>query len=62
MGDDRTRVTATLPRKDVEFLDELGMDCKEQGGKMLSRCEVVRALIKAAQNLDVEPDDLREEK
>ena len=41
------RVPVTMPREMNDWLERLGSEAKEQGGFKLSKCEIVRATLRA---------------
>ena len=62
--DDRSsyfRVSLTLPRKLDNFLETLSSEARAKGGFKLAKTEIVRALIMAMMELNVNVEGVKDE-
>ena len=54
--------TVALNKRQICFLDEISKRSKFSGGRKLSRTSILRAIIKAAEKLDIDVSRVRSEK
>lgn len=54
--------TVALNKRHICFLDKVSKGSKFSGGRKLSRTAILRAIIRAAENLDIDVDRVRSEK
>lgn len=51
-----------LTKEQISFLDNLSKCCRYSGGKKLSKAAIVRSLISALRELNIDVDEIRSEK
>ncbi len=57
----RVRVTPSLTRDEVEFLDRLGREAKFSGGRMLGHTDVVTGMIRVLREIGPDVAGVRTE-